>query len=91
MEVVDIAVALAGAADTQFTVKGVVTLVDGQNLYLQDATGGIRLSFASVPENDVWWLNEHTLSHPAPISTQSFSVKCSPLTSLLTADAMDAG
>ena len=42
-----IAAALAGAEGTQFTVKGVVTLVDGQNYYLQDATGGICLRLAS--------------------------------------------
>ena len=42
-----IADALAGAEGTQFTVKGVVTLVDGQNYYLQDATGGICLRLAS--------------------------------------------
>ena len=38
---VPIADALAGAKDAEFTVKGVVTMVDGQNIYTQDATGGI--------------------------------------------------
>lgn len=44
---VDISVALA-ATEGSFTVKGVVTLVDGKNYYVQDATGGIcvRLSAA---------------------------------------------
>ena len=44
---VPISTALAGAANTEFTVKGVVTLVDGQNIYLQDATGGICLRLGS--------------------------------------------
>lgn len=43
---VSIQEALAGAEGTQFTVKGVVTLVDGQNYYLQDSTGGICLRLA---------------------------------------------
>ncbi len=38
---VPISTALAGETGTEFTVKGVVTLVDGQNIYVQDATGGI--------------------------------------------------
>ena len=42
---VPISTALAGAADTYFTVKGVVTMVDGRNIYVQDATGGICLYF----------------------------------------------
>ena len=46
--VVSIATALAGAADTEFTVKGVVTLVDGKNLYLQDATGAICLRVSNA-------------------------------------------
>ncbi len=43
---VPISTALAGEKGTSFTVKGVVTLVDGQNIYLQDDTGAIcaRLS-----------------------------------------------
>ena len=44
---VPISTALAGAANTEFTVQGVVTLVDGQNIYLQDATGGICLRLGS--------------------------------------------
>ena len=44
---VPISTALAGEKDAFFTVKGVVTLVDGQNYYLQDATGGICLRLAS--------------------------------------------
>ena len=44
-----IAEALAGAANTQFTVKGVVTLVDGKNIYIQDETGGIDLYFNTAP------------------------------------------
>lgn len=46
---VSIADALAGAEGTEFTVKGVVTLVDGKNLYLQDETGGICLRLKSNP------------------------------------------
>ena len=46
-----IADALAGAEGAQFTVKGVVTLVDGKNYYLQDATGGICLRLASTTKN----------------------------------------
>ena len=38
-----IAEALAGAEGTAFTVKGVVTMVDGKNVYVQDETGGICL------------------------------------------------
>ena len=44
---VPISTALAGEKDVPFTVKGVVTLVDGQNYYLQDETGGICLRLAS--------------------------------------------
>ena len=39
--IVPIATALAGDDGVSFTVKGVVTLVDGQNIYLQDDTGAI--------------------------------------------------
>ena len=46
---VPIADALAGADGTEFTVKGVVTLVDGKNLYLQDETGGICLRLGGNP------------------------------------------
>ncbi len=42
---VPISTALAGAADTYFTVQGVVTMVDGRNIYVQDSTGGICLYF----------------------------------------------
>ena len=44
-----IAEALAGAEGTSFTVKGVVTLVDGKNIYLQDETGGICAYMAAKP------------------------------------------
>ena len=44
-----IATALAGENGTSFTVKGVVTLVDGKNIYVQDATGGIDLYFGTAP------------------------------------------
>ena len=49
---VPISTALAGVKDASFTVKGVVTLVDGQNYYLQDATGGICLRLAEKT-NDI--------------------------------------
>lgn len=48
-ETVSIATALDGAKDTEFTVKGVVTLLDGRNVYIQDSTGGICLYFSSDP------------------------------------------
>ena len=48
---VPISTALAGEVGTEYTVKGVVTLVDGRNIYLQDATGGIDLFFASAPSD----------------------------------------
>ena len=44
---VSISEALAGENGKNFTVQGVVTLVDGQNIYLQDATGGICLRLGS--------------------------------------------
>jgi len=44
-----IAQALAGETDQYFEVKGVVTLLDGKNVYIQDATGGICLYFAETP------------------------------------------
>ncbi len=44
-----IAEALAGAEGTSFTVKGVVTLVDGKNIYIQDETGGICAYMAAKP------------------------------------------
>ena len=46
---VSIADALDGANGTEFTVKGVVTLLDGKNVYIQDSTGGICLYFNSTP------------------------------------------
>ena len=49
---VPIKTALAGEVGTEYTVKGVVTLVDGQNYYLQDATGGICLRLAKKT-NDI--------------------------------------
>ena len=48
--VADIADALA-AAEGEFTVKGVVTLLDGKNVYIQDATGGICLRVGSTPSD----------------------------------------
>lgn len=47
---VPIKTALEGATGTEFTVKGVVTLVDGKNIYLQDATGGICLRLSKTSE-----------------------------------------
>lgn len=44
-----IAEALAGENENSFTVNGVVTLVDGKSIYLQDATGGICLRLSSTP------------------------------------------
>ena len=41
--------ALEGAENKEFSVKGVVTLVDGKNLYIQDENGGIDLYCASAP------------------------------------------
>ncbi|MGM9600910.1 MAG: CehA/McbA family metallohydrolase [Faecousia sp.] len=46
-----IAQALAGADGTSFTVKGVVTLVDGKNIYVQDATGGICVRMSNTPSD----------------------------------------
>lgn len=46
---VSIAEALDGANGTEFTVKGVVTLLDGKNVYIQDSTGGICLYFNESP------------------------------------------
>ncbi len=40
-----VAEALAGATGARFTVKGVITMVDGKNVYVQDSTGGICLFF----------------------------------------------
>ena len=44
-----IAEALSGAEGTSFTVKGVVTLVDGKNIFIQDETGGICAYMATKP------------------------------------------
>ncbi len=49
--IVTIADALTGADDTQFTVKGVVTLVDGQNVYLQDDTDAMGVYMAAAPSD----------------------------------------
>ena len=46
-----VAEALAGAEGTKFMVTGVVTLVDGKNVYVQDATGGICLYMSSAPSD----------------------------------------
>ncbi len=46
-----IAEALAGDTNAQFTVKGVITMVDGRNIYIQDATGGICMFFDAAPED----------------------------------------
>ncbi len=43
-----IAEALA-ASEGEFTVKGVVTLLDNRNVYIQDATGGICLYLSAAP------------------------------------------
>lgn len=48
-ETVSIAMALAGNNGEEFTVKGVVTLLDGKNVYIQDSTGGICLYFNEAP------------------------------------------
>ena len=48
---VPISTALAGAKDEKFTVKGVVTFMDGSNVYLQDATGGICLYLSAADDN----------------------------------------
>ena len=39
------------AAEGDFTVKGVVTLVDGSNIYVQDSTGGICVRMSSAPSD----------------------------------------
>ena len=49
-ETIDIAEALAAEDGTEgLSVKGVVTLVDGKNVYLQDSTGGICAYFDTAP------------------------------------------
>lgn len=52
VEISTIAEALAGATDKEFTVKGVVTLVDGRNIFVQDETGGICL-YTSSAQSDI--------------------------------------
>ena len=49
VKIVPISTALAGETGTEFTVKGVVTLIDGNNLYLQDETGAICARMAVKP------------------------------------------
>ncbi len=44
-----VAEALAGENGAEFTVKGVVTMIDGKNVYVQDETGGICLYFNTAP------------------------------------------
>ena len=39
------------ASEGTFTVKGVVTLVDGQNIYVQDETGAICVRMSSTPSD----------------------------------------
>ena len=49
-ETITIAEALATADGTEnLTVKGVVTLIDGKNIYLQDSTGGICAYLSANP------------------------------------------
>lgn len=48
-ELKDISVALAGANDASFKVKGVVTCIDDKNIYLQDATGAICARVSEKP------------------------------------------
>ncbi|MBR3201071.1 MAG: CehA/McbA family metallohydrolase [Mogibacterium sp.] len=48
MTVTDISTVLE-ASTGEFMVKGAVTLIDGNNLYVQDATGGICVRCAAVP------------------------------------------
>jgi len=50
LTVVDIATALAGADGEEFMVKGVVTCVEGQNVYVMDATGGICIRTSAYVE-----------------------------------------
>ena len=50
--IVTISEALAAANGTTVTVKGVVTLVDSSNIYVQDSTGAICVRMSSAP-NDI--------------------------------------
>ncbi len=43
-----VAEALAGEKDAEFTVKAVITMIDGKNVFVQDETGGICLFFNSA-------------------------------------------
>ena len=45
---VSIADALAGETDEYFCVRGQVTFIDGRNIYIQDATGGINIYLRSA-------------------------------------------
>lgn len=47
-DVVSISTALAATEGT-FNVSGAVTLIDGKNIYIQDATGGICAYFSEAP------------------------------------------
>ena len=49
--IVDIATAVAGADGAEFSVKGVVTLIEGQNIYLLDKTGGICVRASAKVED----------------------------------------
>ena len=48
-EINTIAEALAGETGAEFTVKGVVTMIETKNVFVQDATGGICLYFDTAP------------------------------------------
>ena len=53
LKLVPISEALAAETGDQLKVKGVVTLVDGKNIYIQDETGGICLFFDAAPTDIV--------------------------------------
>lgn len=42
--------ALAGEKNNEFTVTGIVNLIDGKNVYIQDSTGGICIYLSAAPE-----------------------------------------
>ena len=46
-DVISISNSLAGEKGTVYTVKGVVTLLDGQNVYIQDSTGAVCIRLSS--------------------------------------------
>lgn len=48
---VTIAEAKAGTAGEYYQVEGVVTFIDGRNVYIQDATGGIVVYLTATDEN----------------------------------------